>query len=117
MSGKIRYSDEFKIDAVAQGTEREYSVKDVAERPVISTKSQYTWMAQFSKPQQQTDQEAAIRRLKRVLARVTEEHDMLKMATVALPGGVLRSNAREGTSPVMQSEVRVCQRTSPAALL
>ncbi|MGX9353397.1 IS110 family RNA-guided transposase (plasmid) [Shimia sp. W99] len=32
MSGQIRYSDEFKIDAVAQVTERGYSVKEVAER-------------------------------------------------------------------------------------
>ena len=36
MSGQIRYSDEFKIDAVAQVTERGYSVKDVAERLGIS---------------------------------------------------------------------------------
>ena len=51
MSGQIRYSDEFKIDAVAQVTERGYSVKEVAERLGVSTKSLYTWMAQCSKPQ------------------------------------------------------------------
>ncbi len=39
MSGRIRYSDEFKIEAVAQVTERGYSVKEVAERFEISTKS------------------------------------------------------------------------------
>ena len=71
MSGQIRYSDEFKIDAVAQVTERGYSVKEVAERLGISTKSLYTWMAQFSLPQRQTDQEAEVRRLKKALARVT----------------------------------------------
>ena len=32
MSGQIRYSDEFKIDAAAQVTERGYPVKEVAER-------------------------------------------------------------------------------------
>ncbi len=58
MSGQIRYSDEFKIDAVAQVTERGYSVKEVAERLGISTKSLYTWMAKFSKPQRVSDQEA-----------------------------------------------------------
>ena len=78
MSGQIRYSDEFKIDAVAQVTERGYSVKEVAERLGVSTKSLYTWMAQFSKPQRQTDQEAEVRRLKKELARVTEERDILK---------------------------------------
>jgi len=43
MSGQVRYADEFKIDAVAQVTERGYAVKEVAERLGISTKSLYTW--------------------------------------------------------------------------
>ena len=38
MSGQIRYSDEFKTDAVAQVTKRGYSVKEVAERLGTSTK-------------------------------------------------------------------------------
>jgi transposase len=38
-------------------------------------------MAQFSKPQRVTDQEAEVRRLKKELARVTEERDILKKAT------------------------------------
>jgi len=80
MSGQIRYSDEFKIDAVAQVTERGYSVKVVAERLGISTKSLYIWMAQFSKPQRVTGQEAEVRRLKKELARVTEQRDILKRA-------------------------------------
>jgi len=42
MSGQIRYSNEFKIDAVAQGTERGYSVMEVSERLRISTKSLFT---------------------------------------------------------------------------
>jgi len=85
MSGQIRYSDEFKIDAVAQVTERGYSVKEVAERLGVSTKSLYTWMAQFTKPQRQTDQEAEVRRLKKELARVTEERDILKNCSGPLP--------------------------------
>ena len=81
MSGQIRYSDEFKIDAVAQVTERGYSVEEVAERLGISTKSLYTWIVQFSKPQRQTDHEAEVRRPKKELARVTEERDIEKNAT------------------------------------
>jgi len=50
LSGQTRYSDEFKIDAVAQVTEPGYSAKEVAERLGISTKSLYAWMAQFTKP-------------------------------------------------------------------
>ena len=80
MSGQVRYSDEFKIDAVAQVTERGYSVKEVSERLGISTKSLYTWMAKISKPQRVTDQEAELLRLKKELARVTEERDILKKA-------------------------------------
>ena len=81
MSGQIRYSDEFKIDAVAQVTERGYPVKEVVERLGISTKSLHTWMAKFSQPQRQADQEAEVSRLKKELARVTEERDILKKAT------------------------------------
>jgi len=114
MSGQIRYSDEFKIDAVAQVTERGYSVKEVAERLGISTKSLYTWMAQFSKPQRQTDQEAEVRRLKKELARVTEERDILKMGE-AIFRHWSEDNGRTRTSPGMQSEVRVYRRASPAA--
>jgi len=62
MSRQIRFSDEFKIDAVAQVTEPGFSLKEVAERLGISAKSLYTWMAQFSKPQRPTDQEAEVRR-------------------------------------------------------
>ena len=84
MSG-IRFSDDFKKDAVSQVTDRGYSVREVADRLGISTKSLYTWKAQFSKPAQVRDDEAALaselRRVKRELARVTEERDILKKAT------------------------------------
>lgn len=42
-------------------------------------------MAQFSKPQRQTDQETEVRRLKKELARVTEERDILKNRSGPLP--------------------------------
>ena len=84
MSG-IRFSDDFKKDAVSQVIERGYSVREVAGRLGISTKSLYTWKAQFSKPAQVGDDEAALaselRRVKRELARVTGERDILKKAT------------------------------------
>jgi len=62
---------------VSQVTEHGYSVQEVAERLGVSTKSLYTWMAQLSKPQRQTGQEAEVRRPKKELARVTEERDIL----------------------------------------
>jgi transposase len=85
MNKRVRFTDEFKQDAVAQVVDRGYSVSEVAERLGVSTKSLYTWKAQFSKsPQVRSEvaeQAAEIRRLKRELARVTEERTILKKAT------------------------------------
>jgi transposase len=69
-------------------SKRGYSVKDVVDWLGISTKSLYTWIAQFSKPQRQTDQEVEIRRRKKELARVTEERDILKNRSGPLPACV-----------------------------
>ena len=75
----------FKQDAVAQVVERGYAVSEVAERLGISTKSLYTWKAQFAKSPRDrsevSEQAAEIKRLKRELARVTEERTILKKAT------------------------------------
>jgi len=49
----IRFTDEFKQDAVAQVVERGYAVSEVAERLGICTKSLYTWKAQFSQSPQE----------------------------------------------------------------
>ena len=85
MSGRIRFNEAFKRDAVSQVVERGYSVREVADRLGISTKSLYTWKAKLSKPPTVRDDEAALaselRRVKRELARVTEERDILKKAT------------------------------------
>ena len=85
MSLGICYTDEFKRDAVSQITDRGYSVKEVAERLGVCTKSLYDWKKQFHKPSKERKQEVAdsaeIRRLKAELLRVTEERDILKKAT------------------------------------
>jgi transposase len=77
-----KFTDEFKRDAVAQVEDRGYPVREVAERLGVSTKSIYTWQKLFSRPAkviQEVDAQAdEIRRLKRDLARVTEERDILK---------------------------------------
>ena len=84
MSG-LRYTEEFKRDAVAQVTDRGYSVREVAKRLGISTKSLYDWKAIYHQPDPERQQDAVqtseIRRLKAELARVTEERDILKKAT------------------------------------
>jgi len=84
MSG-AKFTEEFKRDAVAQVEDRGYPVREVAERLGVSTQSIYTWQKLFSRPTKvvkEVDAQAdEIRRLKRDLARVTEERDILKKAT------------------------------------
>ena len=75
----LRYSDEFKRDAVSQVVDRGYSVQEVSDR--LGIKSLYGWKAKFGQPKEQADQSAEVRRLKLKLARVTEERDILKKAT------------------------------------
>ena len=79
--GTARFSDDFKRDAVAQITERGYPVAEVSQRLGVSPHSLYAWKKKFSQPAGGDDRDAEIRRLKRELARVTEERDILKKAT------------------------------------
>jgi len=83
MSGR-RYTDEFKIEAVKQVTDRGYKVSDVAKRLGITTKSLYDWIkrygAQSEKQLSQKAQDDEIRQLKSELRRVTEERNILKEA-------------------------------------
>ena len=79
--GKANFSDEFKRDAVAQITERGYPVAEVSKRLGVSPHSLYAWKKKFLQPAGSDDRDAEIRRLKRELARVTEERDILKKAT------------------------------------
>ena len=96
--GNARFSDDFKQDAVhplsgsglpanheKKITVRGYPVKEVSQRLGVSTHSLYSWVKKYSKPSEATDKDghaAENRRLKRELARVTEERDILKKATV-----------------------------------
>ncbi len=100
--GAGNFSDDFKRDAVAQITERGYPVAEVSKRLGVSQHSLYAWRRKFSKPSVLSgeDQAAEIRRLKKELARVTEERDILKKPPRILPR--------------MQGEIRVRFRASPA---
>ncbi len=83
MSSK-RYTDEFKIEAVRQVTDRGFKVAEVAERLGVTTHSLYAWLRKFGKPgvvqRAEVDQSAEVRRLKAELRRVTEERDILTKA-------------------------------------
>lgn len=77
--GKPNFSDEFKRDAVAQITERGYPVAEVSRRLGVSQHSLYAWKRQLGRQASgDASKDAEIRQLKRELARVTEERDILK---------------------------------------
>jgi transposase len=84
----IRYTDEFKFEAIKQITDRGHAVADVAERLGVSTKSLYKWRHEIERqkwPAVSADvfalkQEVA--RLNAALKRATEERDILKKAAV-----------------------------------
>jgi len=82
MSKGKRYTEEFKIEAVKQVTERGYSVQDVAERLGVTTKSLYYWKSKFSDNKtthkKTSDDSVRIAKLEAELKRVTEERDILK---------------------------------------
>tara|TARA_R110002020_G_C16310165_1_gene773790 strand:+ start:3722 stop:4072 length:351 start_codon:yes stop_codon:yes gene_type:complete len=90
MGKGIRYSDEFKQEAVNQVAVHGYSVNDVAERLGISTKTLYGWLKKFSKPTKAREEEQDLRaenaRLKRELKRVEQERNLLKEAAVDSSG-------------------------------
>jgi len=84
--GNARFNEDFKQDAVQQITVRGYPVAEVSTRLGVSTHSLCAWMKKYSKASAvKVDEDHAIenRRLKRELARVTEERDILKKATVS----------------------------------
>lgn len=84
MSSK-RYTEEFKLEAVRQITERGYPVQEVAERLGVTSHSLYAWRKKYgpgpAHAAQLDDQQAELKRLRAELKRVTEERDILKKAT------------------------------------
>ncbi len=79
--GKANFTEDFKRDAVRQITERGYPVAEVSQRLGVSPHSLYEWKKKFGTSNVKASDEAEeIRRLKKELARVTEERDILKKA-------------------------------------
>lgn len=78
---KPKFSDDFKRDAVHQISVWGYPVREVSESLGVSTHSLYKWMKMYARAASQAasvDHEVENRRLKRELARMTEERDILK---------------------------------------
>lgn len=83
MSSK-RYTEQFKVEAVKQVTERGFPVAQVAARLGVTTHSLYAWLKRYGESaiehQVQRDQAAEFKRVQAELRRVTEERDILKKA-------------------------------------
>jgi transposase len=81
--GKGNFTEDFKLDAIKQITERGHFVADVSKRLGVNTHSLYSWRKRYAASGavvMKEDQSAEIQRLKHELARVTEERDILKNA-------------------------------------
>ena len=81
--GNARFSEDFKRDAVHHITVRGYPVAEVSTRLGVSTHSLYAWVKKYSKSAEvnaNDDHAAENSQLKRELARVTEEGDILKLS-------------------------------------
>lgn len=84
----VRYSEEFKAEAIKQVTERGFGVVDVAHRLGVSDKSLYKWLKDHelkNQPAVSADLAALkteVARLTAALKRTTEERDILKKAAV-----------------------------------
>jgi len=83
MSGK-RYTEEFKIEALHQVTDRVYKIGEVSDRLGVTSKNLRDWIIKYgdtgSQHQMISGQQDELRWLKSELRRVTEERDILKEA-------------------------------------
>jgi transposase len=82
---RVRYTAEFKSEAVRQVIDRGHGVVDVAKRLGVSDKSLYLWVRLAREQQGLGSGETAslrseVSRLKAELKRTSEERDILKKA-------------------------------------
>jgi len=100
--GTSNDSDAFKRDAVHQITVRGYPVRQVSRRWGVITYALYKWLKLLGDPSSkpEVDHVAENRRLKRALARVTEERDILKKGAPFAP--LVRAQWRARTSRAPQ---------------
>ena len=117
-----RYTEEFKVEAVRQVTERGHSVPEVAKRLGVTTKSLYEWKRRYAQSPEQAAAKRAekeeVQRLRRELKRVTEERDILKRPPRTLPSspGKVRVHSGAPARAPGDDDVR-CPARAPEWLL
>ncbi len=82
------YTSEFKESAVKLAIESDQPIAATARDLGVNVNTLHTWISKYSKPKQQQSVERTdehlydeLKRLKKELARVTQERDLLKKAT------------------------------------
>jgi len=80
------YTSEFKESAVKLAIESDQSIVQTAKDLGVNPNTLHTWISKYSKPKaaiERTDEHIydEIKRLKKELAKVTQERDLLKKAT------------------------------------
>ncbi len=83
--GHQRYTDEFRIEAVRQVTEKGHPVREVADRLGVSSHSRYQWVKKYGRANgtqasRIANKDDEVRRLRAELKRVTEERNILRKA-------------------------------------
>ena len=83
--GNQRYTDEFRIEAVRQVTEKGHPVREVADRLGVSGHSLYQWVKKYgpadgTQTRRMANKDDEVRRLRAELKRVTEERNILRKA-------------------------------------
>ena len=68
MSKNIKYTDEFKKDAISQVINRGYSVSEVSSRLGMSAKTLYRWVKEHKKPKPQVFHETKLSKENRAMA-------------------------------------------------
>jgi transposase len=80
------YTSEFKESAVKLAVESDQPITQTARELGLNPNTLHTWISKYSKPKtavERTDEHIydEVKRLKKELARVTQERDLLKKAT------------------------------------
>ena len=87
MSGRIRYTSDFKEDVIRKVQEEGLSVKDVSDQFGVSQKTIYDWLKRINRRSQQSDNadlRSEIEALKAELEKVKAEKEILRQAAILI---------------------------------
>lgn len=117
MIGK-RYTEEFKVGAVKQVTDRDHPAAEVAERLGVSIPSIYAWTKHYrvpvDEPKAQDVLADEVKRLKAELKRVTDERDILRKAAAyyAKTSGKVRLDSSASSDVFSSAHVQDAENSS-----